>query len=431
MSLIAPQSAGRASRTGVEFDPWMVVAFLYPISKLVMVEFVGQLYLTDILGVALLIFMIRSPDFSSRLSDLRLLFLLMGLWLASLVITDLIRQSAPEDFLRGWAKIVFFGIQIAALWLFLPRRRGYLIAFAFGSAIAWGFGVSERFAGYEWKFGYDRAAAFFLIGLICLGWHRWPILRSLSPALLGALALFVLFQNARSSFITILLAAAICGLVLAVERWPALQRGLRVPTFGFLLIIGAAGASLVNSGYASLAEAGDLGADARTKYAEQTAGDVPLIFGGRSESLISVQAIGDSPVIGHGSWAKDRRYVELYRSMRLRMGLSVHDNYFQTRELIPTHSYVLGAWVEAGALGAVFWLYVLGIPFVAIYQLIRRNEPLLPLVAYLSVGLVWAIPFSPFGATERFIAAYQIVVLMWVIRSPSIKRQVGVSLKRR
>ncbi|GAA4642528.1 hypothetical protein GCM10023115_06240 [Pontixanthobacter gangjinensis] len=419
MSLIASQVVERRSRADVEFDPWMLLAFLYPLSKLVMIDFIGQLYLTDILGVALLIFMIRSPDFAARLGELRLLLILMGLWLASLIITDLLRQSAPEDFLRGWAKIIFFGVQIAALWLFLPRRRGYLIAFALGSSISWGLGVSERFAGYEWKFGYDRAAAFFVIGLICVGWRRWPLLRTLSPALLGALAIFVLFQNARSSFITILLAAGICGLVLAVERWPALQRSIRAPTFGLLLLVGAAGASLVNSGYASLAESGGLGAEARAKYAEQTAGDVPLIFGGRSESLISVKAIGDSPVIGHGSWAKDRRYVELYRSMRLRLGLPVHDNYFQTRELIPTHSYVLGAWVEAGALGALFWLYVLGLPFVAIYQLLGRNEPLLPLVAYLSIGLVWAIPFSPFGATERFIAAYQIVVLMWVIRSPS------------
>lgn len=417
MSQLSAQPAAHLSRSTVSFDVWIAVAFLYPISKLFVVELIGQLYLTDILGVGLLLLMTRSPDFMKRLAHLRVFFLLLGLWLASLVVTDLIRQSVPADFLRGWAKIIFFGIQVAALWLFLPRRKAYIIAFALGSSVAWGLGVSEQFEGYEWKFGYDRAAAFLLIGGICAGAYRWPAIRTFGPVLIALLALFILFQNARSSFITLLLVAGICALVIAVERWPALQARIRVPAFAIILAFGAIGAGLVSSAYGSLAESGALGAGAQYKYEQQTAGDVPLLLGGRSESLISVRAISDSPLIGHGSWAKDRRYVELYRSLRLRLGMSVHDNYFHTRELIPTHSYLLGAWVEAGVMGAVFWLYVLTLPFAAIYQLMRRREILLPLVAYLAVGLVWAIPFSPFGATERFMAAFQIVTLLWVIRS--------------
>ena len=418
MSVIHSPSPARRPAGQPRFDPWVGIAFVYPLSQLIVFEVVGQLYLTDLLGLLLLGFMAKSPDFIERLSQLKLLFALMGLWLASLIVTDLIRQTPPEDFLRGWAKIMFFGIQIAALWLFLPRRRAYLVAFAFGAAIAWGFGIPERFAGYEWKFGYDRAAAFSLIGVICLLTPRFPVMRTISPVLLGILAFAVMFQNARSSFITILLAAGVCGAVIAIERWPALQRSIRAPFFALLLIMGAVGAGLISAGYGSLAGSGALGEEAKYKYDIQTAGNVPLLLGGRSESLISARAISDSPVIGHGSWAKDRRYVELYRSLRLRLGMPVHDNYFFTRELIPTHSYILGAWVEAGVIGAIFWLYVLCLPAVAVYRLLRRRERMLPLVAYLAMGLMWAVPFSPFGSTERFIVAFQLVALFWVIRSP-------------
>ncbi len=418
------------SSTGISFDPWVIAAFLYPVSQLAVFQLVGQLYLTDFLGFALLGFMLRTPDAWHRLSKLRLVFGLLFAWLLSQIITDLVRESPPEDFLRGWAKIAFFGVQIAALWLFLPRKRAYMIAFAIGAAISAALGISEVFVGYEWKFGYSRAAALALIAAICLGTPKWPILRSLSPVLLAGLSFFVLFQSARSSFIAMLLAAGVCGLIIAVEKWPALQRTIRPPAFAMALIIGIAGGAFVSAGYSSMVQSGALGAEAQQKHEQQTSGDVPLLIGGRSESLISARAIADSPLLGHGSWAKDRRYVELYRSLRLRLGMTVHDYYFQSRELIPTHSYILGAWVEAGLMGALFWLYVFTLPLVAIYALLRRNEPLLPLVAYLAISLMWAIPFSPFGATERFLVAFQLVVLLWVIHFPNRGRTGHGAAKR-
>lgn len=431
MSLNAQSEVDGIGSRRLRLDPWVAVAFVYPISQLVVFDLIGQLYLTDILGVALFIFMMRSSDFVARLAKLRLLFLLMGLWLASLIVTDLVRQSPPEDFLRGWAKIAFFGCQIAALWLFLPRRRAYFIAFSLGAAVAWGLGVSEQFVGYEWKFGYDRAAALTVAGLICLAAIKFPAARNWSPILFGLLAVFVLLQNARSSFITILLAAIVCGLVLAVEKWAALQRRIRAPFFVFLLLLGVVGAGTISAGYGALASSGTLGGEAKYKYDQQTSGEVPLLLGGRSESLISVRAIADSPLLGHGSWAKDRRYVELYRSLRLRLGMTVHDNYFHTRLVIPTHSYVLGAWVEAGIMGALFWLYVFCLPFFAIYRLLRRSDPLLPLGAYLATGLMWAVPFSPFGATERFMVAFQLVVILSLIGQGSPRPAANRSNSRR
>ena len=63
-------------------------------------------------------------------------------------------------------------------------------------------------------------------------------------------------------------------------------------------------------GYDIAASHGWLGAGAQTKYVEQS-GSLGVLVGGRSEVLVSTQAIMDSPILGHGSWAKDFTYVDL------------------------------------------------------------------------------------------------------------------------
>lgn len=416
MSTIDQALAQPRERGRIEFDPWVFVAFAYPLTRLVVIEFFGRLYLTDLVGVVLFLFLLKAPDAIERLGRIKTVFILLGLWFLSQIVTDIVRDTAPQDYLRVWAKIAFFGIQIAALWLFLPRRRAYLVAFALGMGLAAGFGVLEEYEGAEWKFGYDQAAVFILSSLLILAARFVPHMRKLSPLLLGGVATFVLFQNARSAFVVIALAAVICALVIMVERWPALQQRIRPTGFVILLVGGIIGAGAISAGYGDIARSGALGPEAQIKHEQQTSGEISLLLGGRSESLISVRAIADSPIIGHGSWAKDRRYVELYRSLRLRLGMDWEDPFFQSRELIPTHSYFFGSWVEAGVLGAVFWLYIFALPFIASYRLLKSREALLPLVAFLAIGLVWAIPFSPFGSTERFTAAFQIITLLWMIR---------------
>ena len=106
----------------LRFDPWTIAAFLYPLSLLVVFEIVGQLFLMDVLALPLLLVMLTLPDSTARLRRAWPLFALATVWLLGQVLTDLVRGSAPQDYLRGWAKIIFFTVQVAALAL-APRRR--------------------------------------------------------------------------------------------------------------------------------------------------------------------------------------------------------------------------------------------------------------------------------------------------------------------
>lgn len=401
----------------VTFDPWVVLAFLYPLSQLVMFQFIGQLYLMDLLAAPVFLLLINLPGSLERLQRIWPVLVLLGLWLAGLIVTDLIRGSAPADYLRGWAKIVFFGLQVVTLWLWLPRRRLYFVAFALGLGVAAYFGVSEEYAGYEWKFGHDRALVYVGSGLLILATMGFPRLRYLGPAMFLAMSLFLLLQAARSAFGILFISAVVVAAALLFGRLPGLRRRLSGGMFALLLLGGTIVATGATTIYGYAVEDGLLGREALIKYRDQTSGEVPLILGGRTESLVSVRAIADSPFIGHGSWAQDPYYVGLHHAIKVQLGLPVFEAERGKSNLIPTHSHLFGAWVEAGIAGGIFWLWVLTLPFAALFHLLKRNELLTPLIVYCSVALIWSVLFSPFGSTERIFVAFQLVLLAWTMRA--------------
>ena len=127
---------------------------------------------------------------------------------------------------------------------------------------------------------------------------------------------------------------------------------------------------------------------------------INLLVGGRAEFFVGLSAAIDRPLLGHGSWPTDTG--EAVERAASRFGIEINnaadrrDPHVET--LIPTHSAVVGAWVEHGIMGGIFWLSMLG--------LLLRNTPravrLLPestgLVVFNAPAAVWAIFFSPIPA---------------------------------
>jgi O-antigen ligase len=177
------------------------------------------------------------------------------------------------------------------------------------------------------------------------------------------------------------------------------------------LLMGAV-AFVVAEGYGYAAGEGWLGEESKQKYEAQAGGKFGVLLGGRVELFASTLAIIDSPLIGHGSWAKDPKYAT-----GLLEQLAAYD-YEIPREiktdLIPTHSYLFGAWVESGIVGAIFWLWVLFFVFKILLILHKTKDTLVPLVAFVGFEMLWNVLFSPFGAGGRVYVAYHLVLLMFV-----------------
>jgi O-antigen ligase len=138
------------------------------------------------------------------------------------------------------------------------------------------------------------------------------------------------------------------------------------------------------------------------KFQSQEEGRLGVLVGGRPETLVAIQAIGDSPLIGHGSFAVDPKYNWLQQDIEYENGYTESDAPPDEEDAgIPAHSHLTQSWVESGIFGGIFWLYALFIASRGILLLISRGSPMAPLYAFLLVGFIWDVLYSPMGSFQR------------------------------
>ena len=324
------------------------------------VELIGRLNFADVLLAGALPLLIAQRGVGALGPRARQFLIFAGLWFLGAVVTDAIRQTPFEDVARGWSKITFFAMNFTSIWLLVDRKPHRIVAFVVllfvAETLKLYFDIDQSGTGstaYEgWKYGYGQllAASCFLLSALLV---RYPVTRLAGLSLPFVDAAINLALNARNLFGVVTLSAIINATATG-------RRGKRL-TPAFLIAVSVAavlGGGAVLSLYSYAASSGMLGVAAKDKYDVQVSGDLGILLGGRNESLATSQAIVDSPIIGHGSWARDVRYVELMVSRLEEAGYEVQGAAF-TSDVIPTHSHLAGAWVEAGILGAVFWLWAL------------------------------------------------------------------------
>ncbi len=183
------------------------------------------------------------------------------------------------------------------------------------------------------------------------------------------------------------------------------RRALR--TFTVVAVSVLAGFIIVEA-YGYAAGHGLLGGRAQQQYEAQKS-NLGVIVSGRPEIIVSTRAIRDSPIVGHGSWAMDPKYVVALQEELKKSGFQ---RTAASGGLIPTHSHLFGAWVEAGILGAVFWLWALALVASILPRLHRLADGRVPLVAFLAALFFWAVLFSPFGAEGRLMMPFYLIVFL-------------------
>ncbi|MGI9450284.1 MAG: O-antigen ligase family protein, partial [Geminicoccaceae bacterium] len=280
--------------------------------------------------------------------------------------------------------------------------------------------VHNPWSAIGWKFGFAGPTTTLLLMCFTLV----PVLRSPSslvgPMIMVALGAFSAFMDFRSWGGVLMLSAAFLSVPAVLRLFGLRPKPLsygRMFIVGCLLLATGYGALKV---YGSAAQSGLLGERSKDKYETQSAlGDIGILLGGRSESLVTVQAIMDSPLIGHGSWAKDRYYAELKQLMLYKLGFT---NRFipPENDLIPTHSHLLGAWVEAGLGGVLFWFGILMMIMASLRRLYASDDPIRPYLAFLMFLFIWDILFSPFGAQRRLTNGFLLVAMLYVLQASAL-----------
>ena len=414
--------AVRASSTVTAGGDWRSFAsFLVGAMCWVRFEAVGQVYLSELALAALLPFLLFLRGSLLRNRTMLVFLTLVAMWLAGQVVADVVRETDFRDYARGWANIGLLLVDVFSLYLLLYGSRRRFVLFAFGLALGkilslW-LAPGDFADEYPWKFGIGTGVT--LLAALAGTWRLISRIPILAVAPLLAVSTYSLAVGFRSMFACGLLA---CAYALA-------QRLLAVPPFGartattFPRVAALlAGSLLVGLGvlevYQFAAKAGFLDERSLTTFERQSQGEFGIFPGGRTAIFAAVPAVLDSPIVGHGSKAKDPDYASRILDAR-RYGYQPSLMPSWHTGLIPTHSMLLGAWVEAGVLGIFFWLWFALLMVTVLANLCRSREPLSVLVFYLGVTQLWHIAFSPFGGDMRLTTAFTLclfVVVRQVLR---------------
>jgi hypothetical protein len=349
-------------------------------------------------------------------------YLLTLAWLLGTIVADLYTGTAPGDRLKGIARVVFFALDFMLLAILMNNKPRRMVIFAL-SIVAVMLVFARGFAGdflTEWKFGISTAATLLALWA-CSYYYERKRYRNCIIIYLILVVLNLKFAF-RSQMVVDLVAAVLTIPIFDRHPMPA---GSRSSNAGkilkpiLLLALAGGAAFLASETIKFAAKRGFFDEEVAEKFQSQSQGKLGVLFGGRPETLVAIQAIRDSPIIGHGSFAADQRYLDLKADLMYENGYSDTD---ESEDLIghgiPTHSHLTMAWVESGILGGVLWIYILVLVIRAILRITIVRPPLSPLYCYLLVNFVWDILYSPFGSINRLWGAYLILMCLDLLQIP-------------
>lgn len=390
-------------------------AFLFGFLALFYINVGGQLYISEILLILFApVLWLKRGKALLRNPDARKIIVFGALWFLGQVVTDIIRKTPKADLMRGWASIIVLLICFSSLYLLLGtnirRIKIFTLGYALSGLVSLFFQPSPHFASYRWEFGYGQPVILLIFLIIIYisrgqlsGMRRWFWL------IIGV-GLISIILGARSLGGIMLLTGGIMLFRTNSFTWKLLARPRVVNLIlAGLIIFGMVLGIIV--GYSYAGRQGLFGEYANYKFELQNNGNIiGSLLGGRVEILASSWAIVDSPIIGHGSWAKDMKYrfylLEL-KDLGFNLSLDQLNDLVNSDDLIPAHSHLTQAWVWGGILGAIFWGWVLIFVNKVVLKVNALPNELYLLVIYFGIAAVWDILFSPFGAIYR---------LVWVLR---------------
>jgi hypothetical protein len=364
--------------------------------------------------------LVRHGERAFRREYLWFYLLLFG-WFLGTIMSDVYMDSPFSSRLKGIARVVFFGLDFIVLAILINRKARGLIVFALSMIPVRIMGVRALAGEFsiQWKFGLGICAA---VVLTLISSHFYAQRKYWTSVFLSLfLAALNLIFAARSA---ILVALVSCALIMPVfvdmpnkpnkgkrgARAPA-GRGKDLARAMILLLLAGAGAYLANKAVEWGASHNLFSEGTQEKFQQQASGKLGMLIGGRPETLVAIQAIRDSPILGHGSFAMDVRYLEMMQDIQYEYGYTETDEPEETDTPgIPTHSHLTLAWVDSGILGGIFWIYIMILTIRAILALAFLRPALAPLYCYFLVEFVWDILYSPMGSVDRIMGDYFILI---------------------
>ena len=387
------------------------------------VGLVGALPVSEVLLFPLLPVALLSRGRRAFKREYLFFYVLVCGWLLGTIIADFYMGSPLTSRLKGTARVLFFALNFIALAMLINDRPRRLVIFAISIAlvmVSTGMGFAGGFS-LMWKFGFSGAVAIsaLLVSSYYYAQGRYWICLFISLVL----AWLNLYYGFRSQLVVHLVAAVlILPLFDSSRTRRATTRGQSPSRILMLLLLAGGAAYGANAAIKYGARIGLFDESLSQKFQGQANGDYGVLVGGRPETLVAIQAIRDSPIIGHGSYPVDPKYLQLKQDIQYEHGYSDSDDPEEIEDpVIPTHSHLTMAWVESGLLGGICWIYFFLLTFRAVLRLGYVRPHFAPLYSYLLVWFLWDILYSPFGSVNRLWAAFLILLSYHILQSSPTK----------
>ena len=403
-------------------------------------HFVGDVPIGEALLICALPVLVILGGRRALKPQLRPVYVLMTLWLLGLVIADAYNHTNITDRMRGSALIIFFGLDLLGMSILLGqnerRKLLYFVGSTIGALAQVKLQPSPAVVDYPWKFGYAWGTMQAVLLISCYFYARGK--QFLASLCLVAIILVNLLLNFRSPVLYLLITLVLIFPVIP-ERIGSLQilPAGKVARTAVMMILALSAGQVADFLIEFVTQAGYISEEARVKNEAQIKGG-NLLLGGRPEFMIGLRAALDSPIIGHGSWAKDLKYFEMLTDAMIESGALAYTPDFEedTDGLIPGHSHIITEWVWAGIAAPIFWLYILAMIFRATVRVTILKPALAPLYTFIMIATVWSILFSPFAFDRRMSEAVLIVIMADLLEkkvmlaSPSWQRMGAVNPRR-
>lgn len=409
--------AGRQTPTGnLKVSLLGLLVFVAGASSPIMLNVVGELYVSEVvlplIAIPLVIFGGAWRDLGRR--PFLIMSALLYLMLMGYILSDLIVGSRPEQYLRGWARVLVTFSDFVAAYVLLRKDRLTLWWMVLGMGVG---GIC--YLAYNgvpitrWKIGYGEPTALVAVTLGCLLPGR---LKALPILALGPVSMWLDYR----SF------AAIC-LCVGFYTWHTSAGGTRSVAMnrrGSTLRVAAVATIAILAISVLLNATEDKDSLDRRKQSDA----------GRLASMeIGLIAIERSPFIGHGSWSEDPELARLMRKLMTEYARGTQvlvpaSNYFGA------HSQILGAWVEGGLLAAIFFVYLIyRISDIGRWIVLRRpSDALSAAIAFVLLLGLWDVMMSPFAGLhrERLGLAAAVVVVCEIHRRQSSPAALSAKLRQ-
>ena len=328
------------------------------------------------------------------------------LWLLGSIIANVWNASETELALKGIFNIIFFIAQIPFVyWAIhdkLSRWLFFYLGYAISTVLNFYFfrleGIETLEAKTIWMF---YAWTQFAVAIAAILYYRG--MHNLSYIVAIGLGVYGLFNGSRNMFLTLSLASIVLFYIDRIKTNDLNSRIVQYKRRVFGLVIALAiGSFAVSNSYEYLASNGILGEAAYEKYMMQKYTQMGLASG-RGDFIIGAEFVIRNPIVGYGSFAKDKE--GLRGKLCEKYGIEYSERLAALNGfVVPAHSVLIGQWNWHGILAGIFWIYYLLLMYKSFKNGIFMNEPrLMGLGVFVSMMILWNILFSPMAARTPYV----------------------------